>query len=73
MPSAKPTPLWVIIANRACRNWLGVDLEAWPACDRNRVLCAALDAEREGWVAIRNAAVDAAKAIMRRRKGSSRR
>ncbi len=74
MSLAKPIPLWVLLAHRACREVLAVDLKLWPLRDRVKVLCAALDAEPQGECAVENAAVDAAKLILRRRqqRGSSR-
>ncbi len=73
-PFVKPPPQWVILAHRACREVLAVDLRTWPDRDRVKVLVASLDAELRGECAMENAAVDAAKAIMRRRqqRGSSR-
>ncbi len=68
MPPIKPPPLFVLLAHRACREVLAVDLRTWPKWDRVKVLVAALDAELQGEVAMENAAVDAAKVILQRRQ-----
>lgn len=67
-PIPKPVPWWVTLAHTAIWEVLGYDLDRWPARDKIKVLCAALDAEPRGECAIEHAAVDCAKQILARRR-----
>ncbi len=68
MSLAKPLPWWVSCATLAVWEILGFDLDKWPACDRNRVLVAALDAEPRGELAVEDAVVICAKRILKERR-----